>query len=112
MAVNFARLQSDWEGDAPFVSHLLSMFAEQTPETVAQLRQAVDAGDLAAAGEWAHRLKGSAGIVGAAGLMAACGAIEAAVREGSASAVPPLVERATAEAERAFAAIAAFQAAS
>ncbi len=107
--VNLARLRSDWEGDEAFVSYLLSMFAEQTPETVAQLRGAYAAGDLAAVGEWAHRLKGGAGIVGAAAMMEACGAIEAAVRGGRASEIGPLLDLVGQETDRAYAEIASFQ---
>ncbi len=68
-----AELREDW-GD--LLDQLVDLVEQTTPESVADLRAAVAAGDPAALGRAAHRLKGSCQNVGATRLALACRALE------------------------------------
>jgi HPt (histidine-containing phosphotransfer) domain-containing protein len=85
-----AELRADW-GD--LLDQLVDLFAQTTPEGVAELRAAVGAGDAAALRGVAHRLKGGCQNVGATRLALACRALEesAAAAEADVDALEALV---------------------
>jgi HPt (histidine-containing phosphotransfer) domain-containing protein len=64
-------------GDASLYRKLLLRFRKDHEQTVAQLRQLLDGGELAAAQRKAHSLKGAAGMVGAQELHHLAGVTEA-----------------------------------
>lgn len=67
------------------LTELVSQFAQETEAWLAQLRQAVDAGDAATVGRVAHSIKGSAGQLGGRRLASSCSRLEENATTGSLS---------------------------
>lgn len=76
--VKFGELAYDLGPDGAHA--LVREFLHLTPASVAELRDAAEAGDAEALARAAHRLRGGCLSIGAAHLAAACGAAERAVR--------------------------------
>jgi PAS domain S-box-containing protein len=74
-------------GNADAYRKLLLKFADNQRDAMSQIRDAVDAGDSAAAVRLAHTLKGVGGSIGAATLQSVAGKLEAALQEDG-SAIP------------------------
>ena len=60
---------------------ILEEFVVQIADDTKEIKQSLTDGDLLQAGKAAHRLKGSAGVVGATKLHSLCIALEQAVKE-------------------------------
>ena len=63
-------------GDADFLKMMLAELKAMIPETLAGLRTAIEAGDMAAVDRPAHQFKGAAGSLGAQALSAAAYELE------------------------------------
>ena len=61
-------------------AELTTLFTEDAPRTVAELRTAIQASDAAEVARLAHALKGSSATLGASAMSATCAALEAAGR--------------------------------
>ena len=72
-------------GRAAFQARMRAAFAADLPRRRAELRAALDAGDMEAAGNVLHGLRGSAAHLGAADLVSLCGGMEDAARAGRAA---------------------------
>jgi two-component system sensor histidine kinase/response regulator len=72
---------------------VIKMFGKQTPELLAQMRVAIQAGDAATLREKAHRLKGSCLALAATQMAARCKELENRAREGSTDGAIPLVNQ-------------------
>ncbi|MEI7712378.1 MAG: ATP-binding protein [Rhodospirillales bacterium] len=80
--IDRARLR-DWVGDDPAaIDALLHRFIDSAQTSADEIENALEQGDLAAAGAAAHKLKGAALTVGATDLTALSDRIEAAARAG------------------------------
>jgi HPt (histidine-containing phosphotransfer) domain-containing protein len=84
---------------------VLGKFQRTTETTVAQLRDAIAAGDCPAVGQAAHSLKSSAANVGAESLSIGYGKLEKCGREDRIDDARALVDGVMAEHERAVAAL-------
>ena len=62
--------------DAELVNGVVTAFLDTVPTVTAELRAAVEAGDVAEVRRLAHGIRGSAGYVGAPALVAACAELE------------------------------------
>ncbi len=78
--------------DEDFMRELVDIYLGDTPGQLETLRRAVAAGDPAATGAAAHRLKGASGNVGAESLVALCLRLEQAGRENRLAEMPALFE--------------------
>lgn len=67
--------------EALFGAELLKEFCNAGPNLLDEIRKSVQAGDLEAAGTYAHSLKGCSASLGANGLSGACKAMEVAVSD-------------------------------
>lgn len=65
------------------IGQLVDTFAETTPETVQEMRDAADENDMERFSKAAHKLKGEAGTFGARRLQALCKRLELDAREGN-----------------------------
>jgi PAS domain S-box-containing protein len=74
-------------GNAEAYRKLLLKFAENQGDAMSQIKDAVDAGDSAAAVRLAHTLKGVGGSIGATALQSLSGKLESALKEDG-SAIP------------------------
>jgi PAS domain S-box-containing protein len=63
--------------------HWLSTFVEEGPASVAQIRQALDAGNSESARQLAHALKGRVGMLGMDAVHVAASGVEAALKSGA-----------------------------
>ncbi len=86
---------------AEAVAHLVEMFLEQAPQRLAELRQAVDQGDLATLRRTAHSLKGNSANLGVGAMAGLCAELEEAAVSGSGAGASGLVARLESEFERA-----------
>jgi PAS domain S-box-containing protein len=77
------QLQSSLGGDPLVVLELVDLFLSDTPEQLAALRAAVEAGAAPDVQRLAHTVKASAAIVGATSLVAACQKLEELARSRS-----------------------------
>lgn len=86
-AIDLGMLQSlratQRQGDPDIVVEVAALFLRDALPRMAAIREAVAAGDLAAAARTAHALKGSAGHLGAKMLTSLCGRFEEKVRAGT-----------------------------
>jgi CheY-like chemotaxis protein/HPt (histidine-containing phosphotransfer) domain-containing protein len=102
-----ANLLGQIGGDTGLLAVLAAMFVEQCPAQVEEVRAALERGDLAAAREVAHSLKGSSASLGAGPLAAAALRMERAAHAGELDGARAAWPGFRAEAERACAAMAA-----
>jgi CheY-like chemotaxis protein len=87
--------------EAPdFLQTLVGHFLKDVPESLAQMREALIRGDLLELARLAHRLKGSASILGALGMVRLCERVHAAAEAGSATNRKPLLAELEHEFER------------
>ncbi len=85
-------------GDDPAAQRrILGIFCGNLPVTAGELRDACEAGDVARAGEAAHKLKSSARSIGALSLGNLCAEMEQAGRAGDAAMLDKLLPRFLAE---------------
>lgn len=68
--------------EAPALANLVSIFLETASDEIPALQQHAGDGDLEAAEDRAHRLKGGSATVGAEAFSGLCQTIERAAREG------------------------------
>jgi Amt family ammonium transporter len=87
-------------GNLQFAESLLSEFADDLPDRVAQIARNGDVGDGTGMAEAAHALKGAAGIVGAEAVRALAATIEAQGKAGSLAEAASLVDLLRDEAQR------------
>jgi HPt (histidine-containing phosphotransfer) domain-containing protein len=99
-------LRSIAEGDGgAFFRELVDIFLTDTPKRLADLEQALAAGDLVTAGRAAHSVKGAAGNFGAAALARAALRAESEAKAGRGDAVRAALPAFRAEYERVEAAL-------
>jgi PAS domain S-box-containing protein len=87
---DLSKLQAIARGDAAFVQHMIGLFSQQGPATVAEMRMAFAAEQPHRVGELAHRLKSSIDSLGIARLQGVVRRIEALGKEDACS--PELAE--------------------
>lgn len=87
-------------GKGEIAAMVLDEFLTQAPTDTDEMQSSLAGGDLVAAGKAAHRLKGTAGVLGAGRLHPLCAAMEIACKEGKADEAARLFEELKAEAER------------
>ncbi|MEM9453782.1 MAG: response regulator [Myxococcota bacterium] len=63
-------LRENYDPDDEALRSILEMYIERTVELIGQMKEAIDADDMDALGEYAHALKGMSGTVGANQLLA------------------------------------------
>ena len=98
------QLQALWAldgGDGSFLASLVESFLESAGRALPALAAAVQAGDIVALAQEAHRFKGEAATLGATGLAELCHELEAFDSPLDVLAASALVERIGAEMERA-----------
>ncbi|HTJ75802.1 MAG TPA: response regulator [Acidimicrobiales bacterium] len=98
------QLQALWAldgGDGSFLATLVESFLESAGRALPTLAAAVEAGDVVALGQEAHRFKGEAATLGATGLAELCHQLESLDSPLDVRAAEGLVERIVAEMERA-----------
>jgi len=95
--IDFAHLSEQTLGDPQLQHELLSLFSAQSPGLVAQMRALGPTG-VQALDDLAHRLKGSARVVGAFRVAAAAEAVECHAPAGSREAPLAALAQALAEA--------------
>ncbi len=78
-------------GDAALRAEIISMFLEDCPARVSDIRAAVERGDAAALVSCAHGLKGSAAYLSASIVRARAADLERAGREGNLAGAPALL---------------------
>lgn len=71
----FSNLVADLGVD--HIGEVLRIYLDNANLGVDAVRKCLDAGDIAGAGDAAHRLKSASGFIGATGLVALCAAVEA-----------------------------------
>ena len=79
-------------GSAGTLPRLVDVFATRTPELLAGLRSAIDAGDAQSVRDGAHKLKGGCMSLAATRMGALCECLEARSESGSLAGVPDLVD--------------------
>ncbi|MDR0520545.1 MAG: Hpt domain-containing protein [Planctomycetaceae bacterium] len=84
---------------------ILDEFLIQVPADTKEMEECLAKGDLTQAGKAAHRLKGTAGVLGASQLHALCYALEIAGKEGNAEGAAKSYPELKAEADRCLAAV-------
>ncbi len=80
-------LHSLTRGDQSATRRVLAQFQRVNDVDIAALEQAIDAGEVDKTVHYAHRIKGSAGLIGARALADICAEIERAGRRGDSAAV-------------------------
>ncbi len=80
-------------GDAEFCAELLGEFLSQTPELIARLEQAIEAGDAPQVRQVAHTLKGSARSIGADSFAQYAAQLENLGRSGELSEAPQAIQQ-------------------
>ncbi len=93
------------ESGEQLFSNMVSMFREDGPQTLANLRAALDGGDGSAVTRFAHTIKGSAGYFGARPFQQICHEMESASRAGNLEPVGKLLASAEQELHRVVAAL-------
>ena len=81
------------EGDEELLAELAGLFLEEAPGLLAQMREALAAGDAPRLERAAHSLKGSASNIDAPETTAAASALELLVRDGGIGQAGPLADR-------------------
>ena len=71
-ALDLSYLHEYTDGDQEMINELIEVFYETADEALAELKDALDAGDRATWKASAHKLKGASGYVGAAALKNLC----------------------------------------
>ena len=82
LPISIETLMEQCGGMAPVVSSVLEEFLTQVSTDVGEMETKLAGGDPLAASKAAHRLKGTAGVLGASKLHSLCAAVEMAGREG------------------------------
>lgn len=80
-------------GKKEIAGMVLAEFVNQTPKDIAEIEGALASGDLVLASKGAHRLKGTAGVIGAKQFHALCAELELACRNDDAAAAPGFFAR-------------------
>jgi len=84
---------------------ILDEFIIQVADDIKEIETCIASGDLAQVGKAAHRLKGTAGVLGAAKLHTLCQTLETAGKEGNAETVAKTYPELKTEADRCVAAV-------
>jgi len=91
----------DADNSGAFLTEIIGIFLEDTPQRLIELDQTLAAGDMTAFGRAAHTIKGSSSNLGALALRAVAEELEQKVRRHDLEGVAPLVATLKAEFERA-----------
>lgn len=86
-------------GSATVVGMVLDEFLTQVPTDTAEMEAGIAGGDLLSASKAAHRLKGTAGVLGAAKLHPLCAQMELVCKEGKADEAATVYAELKAEAQ-------------
>jgi PAS domain S-box-containing protein len=95
-------------GDEPLLAELAGLFREEGPRMIAEIRDALAAGDAVGVRRSAHGLKGSAGYVGAARAVEAARRLELIGEAGDLAPAPDALRALEVEIEQLTAALAGF----
>ena len=87
-------------GDEAFLKEMAKMLASDLPASLDEMKKMLDTGDLPAAGQAAHRLKGAVGNLHAQATAKAAAELEAACRSVDANAAATALWRVQSETER------------
>jgi HPt (histidine-containing phosphotransfer) domain-containing protein len=99
------RLKSIGGGDSAFVAELIDTFLKESPQLMAQLRDAAAGGDVESLRRSAHTLKSNSAEFGASALSALCRGIEDMAKNRSLQGVLDRVSEAEKEYQRARSAL-------
>lgn len=91
------------DGDGGFLAHVVGQFDTDSTKSLAELRQALNAGNAAAVGQLAHRIKSGAGALGCTRLFEQCRRVEKF--DGGLTELAGEVERLAADVAEAIAAV-------
>lgn len=80
---NLATVLEQCGGKAEIVGMVLDEFLNQVPTDMGEMEAGITAGNFLTASKMAHRLKGTAGVLGATKLYALCAAMEQACKADS-----------------------------
>ncbi len=109
VVLNQSQLQSMRDIQRPgrpdIVQRVFNVYMDSAPNQVAELRTAIDARDVAAAGDIAHSLRSSSANIGATGLADLCQQLESATRTSRAEELQPIFDDLLAEFKRVEAAV-------
>jgi HPt (histidine-containing phosphotransfer) domain-containing protein len=92
-------------GMATVVESVLDAFLEQVPTDTNEMETGLANGDLLTVSKAAHRLKGTAGVLGASKLHPLCAALELAGKQGNANEAAKIYSELKSEAQRCVAAV-------
>ena len=106
---NREELLARFDGDLSLVRHLVELFLEEYPKTLAEMGRALKAGDLEALAAAAHSLKGSVGYFGSPAASAAALRLERIARSGGLAAGAAALKDLRLEMERLALGLQAFQ---
>lgn len=87
-------------GKSEIAGMVLDEFLNQVPNDLSEMESSMSAGDWLTAGKAAHRLKGTAGVLGAAKLHPLCASMEMACKEGRTDEVPGIYAELKSEAQK------------
>lgn len=87
------------------IDDLVDTFSQDGPETLDQMREAAQDGDMEALANASHKLKGEAGTFGARRLQALCKALELEARDGDVDAPTKRIDEVEAVLEQTLAAL-------
>lgn len=105
LPINLDTVLEQCGGKAEIAGMVLDEFLNQVPTDIGEMEQCLASGDLITAGKAAHRLKGTAGVLGAAKLHPLCASMELAGKEQRADDAAKFLVELKAEAERCVAAV-------
>jgi HPt (histidine-containing phosphotransfer) domain-containing protein len=95
------------DGDAALLEELISIFLEDTPARLRELKEGLDGGDARVVERIAHTLKGALALLGAAPARALAAEVEAELRAGRLPATVSAIGRLVGEVESVLACLAA-----
>lgn len=93
------------EGDRELGEEIIQLFLGQCPQTLSDIGEALDCGDLGSLGRLAHSMKGTVGVFGARDSVAAALGLETAAGDGDMGAVRQAWTRLELEIQRLTAAL-------
>jgi len=88
------------DGDAEMISDLIDTLMEDTPALMAELKDAIEAGEISLVHRHAHSLKSSNAQLGAHAFAAICQELENQAKEGELSNAPQLLQQLQQEQQR------------
>ena len=98
--INYDELVDRCLGKIDFAERVLSKFHDRFPDSLNEMLESTQEGDLESVARVAHRLKGAAANISARGILEAAQEIETIGRHGQAEELPPWLDRLNSEWER------------